>query len=139
MANVEMFKKIRDQIKSEPKGFYMGSWESPAFSADPDLDYIVDFYVPETDEWDVAPVSECGTQRCVAGWAIYFRAEEMGLDLSRPLRDLAIQVDPHLGESYALLGEAVLDIDRYEANSLFYGHEDEAYRIVDDYAEGRRG
>jgi len=141
-VNVEMFKKIRDQIKRDPKAFQMADWEASlaedvAAFAD---DFDVEFYDANRGGWDTAPASECGTARCVAGWAIYFEAESRGLNLSLPLGQLKSQIAEQEGFVYGAtfeeLGERILGLDG--RTSLFYKDEEEAYEIVNEYAEGLR-
>jgi len=138
MANTELFKKIRDQIKSDPKTFYMNEWEfdMPAF-VESGGDWDHSFYDPDSESYDSAPASECGTARCVAGWAVHFEAERLGINVNRPLRyvmrDLAKRMG--LGHHYDTVGKAVLEIDD---TSLFWEAEEKAYEIVNEYAEGLR-
>jgi len=139
MANTELFKKIRDQIKRDPKTFDMEAWATDlSLEVDEMGEYLHTYYDPNTGREEEINASECGTIRCVAGWAIHFEAERLGMDVNRHLRDvmkdLAKALDIDWG--YEAVAEHILGIDGY---GLFYKESDEAYRIVDDYAEGRRG
>ena len=138
MANVELFKKIRDQIKSVPMSFNMGTWsEDLAAEIEIDGDWDHEYYDANTGEWAEAPASECGTTRCVAGWAIHFEAERLGLDVNRPLIHVAEELAGVLGvqNDYEEVAMRVLDIDY---PWLFFKDEEDAFEIVNEYAEGLR-
>lgn len=142
MANTELFKKIRDQIKRDPKAFAMADWEDDlAGYADARGDFDVAYYDANEREWKDATASECGTTRCVAGWAIHFEAERRGMDVSRPLDALRIDLGYEYGftyiPTYGELGARVLGISE-EESSLFFIDEESAYEIVNEFAEGLR-
>lgn len=141
MANIEMFKRIRDQIKRDPKSFDMSSWEFDLTSeiSEEGGDFAIEYYDPETNDYQPTMASECGTTRCVAGWAVYFAAEDLGIDVNRPLEAVRLDYAQKVGLrgdwSYSNLGLFALDIDD---SSLFYEDDVAAYRIVDEFAEGLR-
>ena len=138
MANTELFKKIRDQIKRDPQSFDMKNWGfSPAEAAEEEGDWDHDYYDVNTRQVETIPASECGTTRCVAGWAVHFEAERLGINVNQPLiyvmRDLADQLD--LPPTYAEVAGAVLQIND---TNLFWTDAEDAYGIVNEYAEGLR-
>lgn len=144
MANVEMFKRIRDQIKRDPKTFSVGSWEfNIAKDAENYGDFDVNYYDPALGDYEVVSSSECGTTRCVAGWGIYFAAMDAGFSSTAPLRQLLYSVADVVGVpwsevDYAVVGAKVLDIPQAEASKLFYSSDSDGYEIVNEYAEGVR-
>jgi hypothetical protein len=110
MANQEMFRKIDGVLTLFPELHHQTFWQATAEQA-----------------------NRCGTTRCVAGWAVWFKAKEMGL-LSRKRdwvedevlmmvgREIGLGVDLCAygrGTAYAELGAALLDLDEDEADDLF--------------------
>lgn len=145
MANREMFKRILGQIESEPMSFEMGGWQhNLAGEAEEGGDFEHHFYDPSTDGASSAMASECGTTRCIAGWGIHFAAEDLGLDVARPLAVVALEVADKMGirvgrhgnrtYDYEALGKAVLDIE----DNIFYLDDRDGYMAVRDYANGVR-
>lgn len=119
--NTELFKKIHDQITSEPDGFDMNTWEGPG--------------------------AACGTTRCVAGWAIYFAtgsplygysgagAHPKVVELAR---DLGVKVYPGDSvnfEDFGDLGAKLLGLEGFDRD-LFYASEEVAARFVQLAAAG---
>lgn len=109
--NTELFRKIYTQIASEPESFDMGDWER---EGDP----------------------ECGTTRCVAGWAIAFELDidRKGFIYSKDLSELGkrFEVNP----SYFKVGAALLGLTHEEAYMLFYASEERAEQFVGLAARG---
>jgi hypothetical protein len=140
MVNTELFKKIRDQIKREPTRFAMEDWEQNYEESEI---WYRDYFDPATG-WETASPSECSTARCVAGWAIHFEAERLGLDVNQPLYlvrnslGLELGLDSYSSSSFTAVGTKVLGLNENQS-LLFYLDEEEAYKLVNEYAEGRRG
>jgi len=138
MASTELFKKIRDQIERAPETFYMGTWGTDfSLLAAEEEDYYHEYYDPNDGGWSEIPASECGTTRCVAGWAVHFEAERLGIDVDRPLWDtmLDLAIKLKVKPNYEAVAKHVLGIDD---NNLFWEADDVAYEIVNEYAEGLR-
>lgn len=114
MANTAMFRKIHDQISNHPEGFNMLSWES---------------------------YDGCGTTRCVAGWAIYLRAEELGYGMTDDyLSDVVTQLCQNgvvSDTEFEVAGAEILGIDPDGDTALFHCDNNEAADIVKAFAEGR--
>lgn len=116
--NTELFKKVHKSITlEEGLKFNMGSWES---------------FTPEGQE-----PSECGTTRCVAGWAVY---ETIGVPLFNgkgSWSDEYLNLEMHYG-AHSIVNVAckLLDIDLEVGNQLFYADEDVAEQFVKFAAEG---
>ena len=72
-VNQELFNKIADVIEMEPDAYYQGDWA--CFSDD-------SVYCQSAEEAD-AKLDKlehlCGTEHCIAGWAIVLTAKEQGL------------------------------------------------------------
>ena len=128
--NTELFRKIYNQIKEKPGTLQMTSWE------DPDTDPQSEFYNPLKRDWEPR---NCGTTRCVAGWAAHFTAPETGfLDTMERLAeewgitgyvgDVSVEVQ---------VGSKLLGLDIEKARALFLGADDgEAFFVVQAFAEG---
>lgn len=117
----ELGRKVLDQINNQPKTFRMADWEYEP----PEGEYH-SYYNPAIDDYEEA--IDCGTTRCIAGWAIYFAAEERGLPVNRPLRDVRDELADNLqvcDNAYELLGMAVLGL---RSSALFYQDDESAYR-----------
>lgn len=85
--------------------------------------------------WESRPEQNgtCGTTRCIAGWAVWLKARELGL-LSRKRdnvdRDLLVEVATRLGvvgaymratdKLYEKAGAAILGLSPDDAHRLFY-------------------
>lgn len=67
--NIPLLKKVLERIETAPQAFNMDSWESRALPGD-------EFWNPSTG--GIEEVTECGTTRCVAGWAEWIYATEEG-------------------------------------------------------------
>jgi hypothetical protein len=89
--NRELFKKIDDIITSDPTRLDMGSWE------------------------DSTP--ECGTTRCIAGWAVHF-ASNPGEGAWETRVRLADELDL-AGPSWMRVGARLLGLDEHDADALF--------------------
>lgn len=110
--NIELFKKIHDVISVEPKRLWMSEWES-----------------------------ECGTSRCVAGWAAY-------LTVGVPLYTSDGEPDPAyaalqedlfgkpVGVDFAYLARKLLGLP-CGASRLFYRDDQTAAQFVHLAAYGR--
>lgn len=68
--NIPLLKKVLEQIERDPQLFSMDSWEGFFWAEDP-------VWNPVTGEYDLT-AEECGTTRCVAGWAEVLYAQEKG-------------------------------------------------------------
>jgi hypothetical protein len=79
----------------------------------------------------------CGTTRCASGWAVWWKAKELGLlsqkrqhtdlDIREQVAD-AMGLDSAVCSSYSALGAAILGLDIHKADSLFSDFDDE--RVV---------
>lgn len=141
MANREMFKRILEQIEHNPKSFRMAEWEE---TFEEDDRYEISVYFPEKGESELLSSSECGTTRCVAGWAVFFDAIDKGVDVNkRSLYRISAEANGVDGDidylDYEALGAKILDIDHDVAIRLFYSDNKTAYNVVKEYAEGERG
>lgn len=82
---------------------------------------------PRSWESDPEDTGHCGTTRCIAGWATWWKAREMGLlskkrqftdeEIRRAVAEEMGLDHPH--HHYSDIGQAVLGLDRYEAMDLF--------------------
>lgn len=115
--NRELFQKIHDVISVQPESFEMDSWE------DRDAD--------------------CGTTRCVAGWAISLTTQT---DLGEGSRShpavLALAERhgiylPRVSAPYSALARKLLGLSPDEAGYLFYTDEETAAEIVKLMAGGQ--
>lgn len=136
-----MFKRILKQIELNPKSFHMAEWEHRFGTMDV---YEISIYNPATGESGYVSTAECGTTRCVAGWAVFFDAVDKGVNVTnRYLYQISRDAN---GNSliwdyvdYQGLGANILDISHEEADDLFHTDNETAYHMVKEYAEGRRG
>lgn len=119
--NTELFRKIQDVIDTE--AFDMDSWEG------------------DTDTYG----TECGTTRCIAGWAIHFSLPEDDNNLrdesgvmSAAVVDLARSrgIQGAYRYNFAAIGADLLDISRSLASEVFYLDNDTAREFVDLAAAG---
>ena len=121
MKNIEMMKRIKAVWDNTPEQFDMSTWESSAESfaeeieegyLDPDT--TMEFFNPETNDYDIeVRADECGTTRCMAGWAIYFNAIDKGLDPNQDLELLLYKIYP--GLSFKQAGAEILGLTDDEA------------------------
>lgn len=99
--NTEMFQKVYDQITQHPETHYQGTWENGYGGYDDD---------------------ECGTTRCVAGWAVAFaKGWENESILGRC--GLGVMLPDGSGRHMSPVGAVAADIlglDLTEAYELFY-------------------
>lgn len=98
--NRELFQKIHDQITMEPETHWQGTWES-----------------------------DCGSTRCVAGWAIHFATD----------REDVLDGLEALGAGAAffnvpLIAERLLGLTSNESLGLFYAQNSQAAELVELYA-----
>lgn len=122
--NTELFRKIRDVVDTD--AFDMDTWEGDA------------------EVFDMG-ASECGTTRCIAGWAIHFSLpegdnnlrDESGV-LSEAVVDLARSRGLQAADRYnfAAIGADLLGISRSLASEVFYLENDTAREFVDLAAAG---
>lgn len=125
-VNRKMFRELDEIIMEFPELHHQASWQSS----------------PEQN-------GTCGTTRCIAGWAVWLKAKELGL-VSRKRddidRDLLVQVAQHLGinraeyqrqdELYGEAGALILGLDGWEADSLFHDYSTVRVPVrVKSYAE----
>lgn len=118
MPNIELFRRVEEQLDLHPELHDQDSWEGSG---------------------------ECGTTRCVAGWAIYLAtgANLYGPDL-RPstgfkaaLYDRGIPLDI---EAPFNLGQELLGLDEDQATELFHAPGNSAaITLVRYYAQGGNG
>lgn len=88
----------------------------------------------------------CGTTRCVAGWAVFLKAQELGLT-SNKNDHLGLATRERVAEAMGLsrdaaewddLGAHILGLDEDQAQDLFHNYSDaDARRMVGQYAVGR--
>ena len=124
--NTELFAKIRDMIREHPEQHDQSAWESQ-------------------------PVDECGTTRCVAGWAVALTTglpvyswqpgEEIRLSDAtlRLAHEKGVYVED-LGDNGVVpaLAARLLSLTPNEAGSLFYSEDERAHRAVEKAAAGDR-
>lgn len=98
------------------------------------LNQIVAF--PETHDqtqWETGSPS-CGTQRCVAGWAIHFEKPDIA-DLDRA--KYAVASELRVAPRYFTVGRDLLGLTDAEAYELFYEVTNpEAIELLRQYATG---
>lgn len=97
--------------------------------------------------WETHPVNtgRCGTTRCIAGWATWWKAREMGLlsqkrqPTDQEIRDaVAREVDARCADHKAI-GRIVLGLVYDEAESLFHDMNNvRALARVESYAVNGR-
>lgn len=115
MKNIEMFKKIHNQITRHPETHYQGTFE------------------------ESRPV--CGTTRCVAGWAVHFWGAENGF--AGTVNELlgmyvANHMDPKEWIEIEDAAAHLLGLSEREAYQLFYNfNESDAVRMVGECADGK--
>ena len=127
--NTELFRKIYDQIREKPGTLQMASWE--AVHVDPEED----FYNPVKQDWEPR---NCGTTRCVAGWAAHFTAPETNFfDTTERLAAEWGIVGGGEFSVHVQVGSKLLGLDTGNAGALFLGATDEqAFAVVKAFAEG---
>jgi hypothetical protein len=80
----------------------------------------------------------CGTTKCVAGWAVHFRAVELGMPATGTLYDALDLVDPH--RHYGALTNIdrtaahLLEVDDEQADALFWSGDATAATLVARFA-----
>lgn len=130
--NTELFKKVYDQISTNPQTFYMKEWETTI--AQMDIDGGMAYWDAVDGEW--FQFTECGTTRCVAGWGLHFTAPDVSIATTAVT---LVDVDGHCGSSipYFEAGAKVFGIDASVAKALFTALDETAFRVVEAFAEGR--
>lgn len=127
--NTELFRKIYNQIKEKPGSLEMTIWE--VVHVDP----REDFYNPLKQDWEPR---NCGTTRCVAGWAAHFTAPET--NFFDTTERLAAEWGIVGGGEFSVevqVGSKLLGLDTDAARALFLGANDrEAFAVVQAFAEG---
>lgn len=99
------------------------------------------------DHWESGPNDvRCGTTRCVAGWAVFLKAQELGLTSNKNDR-LGVAIRERVAEAMGLprhdsewvdLGTEILGLDEDQAEDLFHNYSDaDARQMVREYAAGR--
>lgn len=111
--NIELFRKIDEVIQNAPEMHYQGTWES---------------------------ANECGTTRCIAGWAVALTTGAPLFDrFGNPTRETeeaacSVRVyDPlHIGA----IGRRLLGLTPQQAGKLFFTSEERARDAVRCFAAG---
>lgn len=127
--NTELFRKIYDQIKENPGTLDMTSWE--VVYVDPGEE----FYNPVKQDWEPR---NCGTTRCVAGWAAHFTAPSTHFfdTMERLAEEWGITGDGDVSVEVQV-GSKLLGLDIGIARALFLGADDrDAFAVVQAFAEG---
>lgn len=111
--NIELFQKIDEVIHNEPDKHYQGYWES---------------------------TNDCGTVRCVAGWAVHLATgapvfDRYG-DPTRETEALGRSVGVHDALQIAAIARRLLDITPEQASRLFFTNDRTARWIVHAVATG---
>jgi hypothetical protein len=106
--NVELLNKVLDLIDDKPHKWQQGSW----------IDGYVDQEVREA--FEQGRYTECGTQACVAGWAVLL-AGKLKPQIGRYGRQLVGFLDNDGGEvaSPRFQAEELLGIDVWQAHYVF--------------------
>lgn len=130
MANLPLLKQVRDLIEIEPHKLEMGDWESYRDEGE-------HYYNPAEDDYVDPQPNECGTTRCIAGWAIYLEGVKRGLD---PTFLIATMKDELYRSEHGWLdhrdaGILALGITEEEADTLFYTGNDNALRCLNGLIE----
>lgn len=114
--NRELFKKIYDQITTDPKSHDQMSWTEFAIDGS---SYSNEFAPQQNPE-------DCGTTRCVGGWALHFC--NPGQSIFKTIQDLT-------GGMYIEKAAAqVLGLEADEAGALFSADDPTAVALVRHYA-----
>jgi hypothetical protein len=127
MANVELLKKVRDKITSDPEHWNQNFWG------------ILDGEVVErtrkpladrTPEFEIS----CGTTACIAGWACILSGEPMEWRTAAPdyfqPRLLSATETVH-GRDVSVRAAELLGLDEIDAGDLFhtYDHDEALERL----------
>lgn len=138
--NIEMLKRIKAQWDAQPHTVDMGAWGMEedevveSFSMALEENDPIQYYDPQDGYVDMTE-EQCGTTRCLAGWAIHFAAEDKGIDINRRLRDVARELRGDDGYVYYDdLGAEILGLDVDEA-LVFFAEPREAYNRVAKWIE----
>jgi hypothetical protein len=111
--NTELFRKIDEVIQNTPEQHYQGTWES---------------------------TNECGTTRCIAGWAVHLTTGAPVYDChggpTRESAQLASSLGVHDPHHIAAIARRLLDITPEQAGKLFFATEEHARQIVRAVATG---
>lgn len=120
--NIPLFQKIHAQITRDPESHYQGSWES---------------------------INECGTTRCLAGWALHFEAhgDVYKRDVHGCATGWSTQVqtlfdsrdDLEAWWAVSRIARHLLGLTWEQANRLFFSDEEQAAEAVRLAAEGDLG
>ncbi len=140
VKNIEMMKRIKTVWDNTPERFDMGTWETQEerYIEEIDEGYLdadmsIEFYNPETGYYDIEiPAGECGTSRCMAGWAIYFNAIDQGHDPNQSLDVLKDKTHP--GRSFKRAGAEILGLTD-EESGVFLESSSYAYNQLVDWIE----
>lgn len=112
--NQELFKQIHDTISTKPEQFGMSDWEFTNYA------------------------NECGTTRCVAGWAIHLTTGQplykRNGDKHESFRELADRLG--LEPDVETVGATLLELDLEDAQIAFYMGEGRAAKFVKLASEG---
>lgn len=120
MANQEMFQRVNAMLTAFPELHSQTWWEEP----------------------DTIANGSCGTTRCVAGWAVWLKAQDLGL-ISRKrdtlgsavLRRVAERVGVETEDSFGLLDEGTL---YHRVGAVLLGlTEDQAHSLFMDMTHDR--
>jgi hypothetical protein len=116
MANTELFRKIHEIISTQPRKFCMSFWEDP---------------------------TDCGTTRCVAGWAVHLTTGEPlyanNETFSIDHHPAVIRLAGRLGvpDDFDYIGSELLEIEFDLGERLFHCGNSVAAHAVELFAEGR--
>lgn len=141
MYNIELMSQILDIIENDPKKHDQSSFESDrhiphyeGYEDDPDWegDPYSDGPYPERDQC----AEECGTTRCVAGWAIFLNNpgtdtldDAMRMQLRLDFPDDVAARDRNMF-SYSNTATRILGLTKLEAEALFYYASDVDARYI---------
>lgn len=101
--------KILDQVDRQPETLYMGTWETV------DLEHLYNWKTGER-------VEECGTTRCIAGWAVHFAScpqEDVFHAMSRVAQELGLE------RTFEAVAGRLLGLDQFDASRLFFEADEE--------------
>ena len=104
MRNVELLKKVKEAILSEPKRLGMEVWATSSYRNDGPFE-------------EEGAMPACGTVACIAGWVAIFSLGAGHLD------DLSLDDREKVVVDAGLVASEALGLTAREAESLFHEHE----------------
>lgn len=137
--NIDMLKRIKEQWDLFPESAYMSTWGMDEEDMAKEVEYFeaegapMSYYDPNTEDYVPYTKEQCGTTRCLAGWAIHFEAMDRGVDMvNTPLEEAARLLDPATPSEYTDwegIGAKILGLNESET-AVFWYEEKAAYNKI---------